>query len=100
MVLPRQDVERFLYLFLLLGSFSSLPGEFLLMIEHPQLGVNLLLHDLFFHFLSLIHELFFAFELRAGRHEVRLLAPQIIGLHFKFPIHGPLNMLLFLSFAL
>lgn len=70
------------------------------MIEHPQFGVHLLLHDLLFHFLSLIHELFFAFELRASGHEMRFLASQIISLHFKFPIHGPLNMLLFLSFAL
>jgi len=100
MILPRQDVQSLLNLFSLFFGFFFFACQFFIGVKHPQLGIHLFLHYLLFHFLSLVHKLLFTFELSASGHEMCFLAPQIIRLHFKFPIHGSLDMLFFLSFTL
>ena len=99
-LLPSEDVEGLLDLLLLEGALLLLSREFLLMVEHPEFGVDLLLNDGLLHLLSLVHELLFSFDLGSGDHEGGLLLSQVIGLHFEFPLESVLNHLGPLFFSL
>lgn len=99
-ILPGENIKSFLNFFFLFLSLSFLASQFLLSIEHPKLCIDLFLDNLFFHFLSLVHELLFSFELGASSHEMRFFAPQVICLHFEFSINCSLNMLFFFCLSL
>ena len=91
MVLPRENVEGFLYLFSLFNSFSFFSSEFFLCVKHPKLGIDLFFNNIFLHFLSLIHKLFLPLKLGTSCHEMSFFSSQIICLHFELPVNSPLN---------
>lgn len=99
-VLPVQDAESLLDLFLLLSSFSLFSSQFLFAVEHPEFGVDLLLDNLVFHFLSFVHQLLFSLELGAGGHEVGLLPSKIVSLHLELSVESLLDCLCFLELSL
>lgn len=99
-LLPCENVKSLLNLLFLCCSLILLSLDFLLMIEHPQLGVDLLLNDRLFELGFLVHELLFSLELGSGNHESGLLLSQVVGLHFEFPLEGVLHELGPLLFAL
>jgi hypothetical protein len=90
-LLPSENIESLLNLLFLCCSLILLSFNFLLMIEHPQLGVDLLLNDRLFELGFLVHELLFSLELGSGNHESSLLLSQVVSLHFEFSLEGVLH---------
>lgn len=74
MILPRQNIERFLYLFFLFHSFSFFSSDLFLCIEHPKFCINLFFNNLLLHFLSLVHKLLFSLKLCTSCHKMSLLS--------------------------
>lgn len=99
-LLPREDVEGFLDLLFLELSLVLLSLHLFLVVEHPELSINLLLDDGLLHLLFFVHELLFSLELSSCDHEGGLLFSQIVGLHFEFPFESVLHEILFLLFSL
>jgi hypothetical protein len=99
-LLPGENVESFLDLLLLVGSLLLLSLHFLLVVEHPEFGVDLLLNDGLLQLMFLVHELLFSFNLGSCDHESGLFPSQVIGLHFELPLECVLNLLGPLFFSL
>ena len=99
-LLPGEDVEGFLDLLFLQGALLLFSLNFLLVIEHPKFGVDLLLNDGLLQLLLFVHELLFSFDLGSGNHEGSLLPSQVVGLHFEFSLKGVLHLLGSLLFPL
>lgn len=98
--LPRENVHRVSNLLLFLEGLALFSLELLLGVQHPQLGVHLLLGDGLLELSTLVHELLFALQLRAGHHELGLFSAQVVRLHLELPIARLLHRLLLLHFAL
>lgn len=99
-ILPGENIQSLLDFLLLLFSLCFFSLYLLIMVKHPEFGINLLLEDVLFKFHLFIHELLFPFDLGTGDHEVGFFTSQIIGLHFEFPLKSMLDLLLSLLFSL
>ena len=100
-LLPIQDIECSCYLLFLLYCLSLLSVDLLVVFEHPEFGVDLLLKDLLFELCLLIHELLFSFDLSSGNHESGFLLSELISFHFKLSFESLLDLKLpfFLSLS-
>ena len=78
-----------LFLFL---CFLSLPLNFLLLVEFPQLGVNLLLHYVLLHLTSLVNELLLSFDLAPVVLEPGLVESQVVISSSKSLLESPVDL--------
>ena len=98
--LPRQNVHGVGDLLLFLECLALFSLLLLLGIKHPQLGVHLLFGDGLLELRTLVHQLLFTLQLRAGHHELGLFSAQVVRLHLELPISSLLDRVLLFDFAL
>ena len=98
-LLPGEDVQSLLHLLFLGRSLILLPLDLLLVVEHPEFGVDLLLDNGLFELGLFVHKLLLPLDLGSSDHEGGLLLPQVVGLHLELALEGVLHQLgsLFLS---
>ena len=90
-LLPGEDVQSLLDLLFLGSSFILLSLDFLLVVEHPEFGIDLLLNNSLFQLGLFVHKLLLPLNLGSSDHECGLLLPEVIGLHLELTLEGMLD---------
>ena len=98
--LPVEDIDGFVDSLSLILSLSLLSLNFLVMIHHPELGIDLLLNDALLELCLLVHELLFSLDVASGGHELGLFSPEVVSFHLKLPVESLLDLHLSLLFSL
>lgn len=91
--LPVENIEGGLILVLSLHGFVLLSLDFLVVVDHPKLGVNLFLENLLLKLLSLVEQLLFSLYLASAYHELGLFFSELIGFHFEFPLKSLVDLI-------
>jgi hypothetical protein len=84
--LPSENVDGFLNFASFFSCFTLLSLDFLFLIKHPKLSINLFFNNVLFNFVLFIHQLFFSFDLATCNHEIGLFFSQFICFHFEFSV--------------
>lgn len=98
--LPGKNINCFLNLCSFIMGLSLFSLNFLFLVKHPKLSVNLLLNNGLFNFTLFVHKLLFSFNLASSNHEISFFFSKLICLHFELSIKSMLDKCLPLVFTL